>query len=106
MLSIEAALTGHLVLSTIHTNSAAGTIQRLINMNIEPFLISSAIKMVISQRLVKKLCPHCSIPYKIVDSAIQSKVSSYLSHIIEDNVADIDFYKANGCEKCDSSGFS
>ncbi len=106
MLAIEAALTGHLVLSTIHTNSAAGTIQRLINMNIEPFLISSALKMVISQRLVKRLCPHCGTTYKITDPAIQKKVSGYLSHVIEDDVADIDFYKSKGCEKCDSSGFS
>ena len=102
MLAIEAALTGHLVLSTIHTNSAAGTIQRLINMNIEPFLISSALKMVISQRLVKRLCPHCGTTYRITDPAIQKK----LSHIIEDDVAEIDFYKSKGCEKCDSSGFS
>lgn len=92
-LSIEAALTGHLVLSTIHTNSAAGTIQRLINMNIEPFLISSALKMIISQRLVKRLCPHCSIPYRITDPAMQSKISGYLSNIIEDDIAAIDFYK-------------
>ncbi len=106
MLAIEAALTGHLVLSTIHTNSAAGTIQRLINMNIEPFLISSALKMVISQRLVKKLCPHCGTSHKISDTAIQSKVAAYLSHIIEDDIADIDFTKANGCEKCDMSGFN
>jgi type II secretory ATPase GspE/PulE/Tfp pilus assembly ATPase PilB-like protein len=50
-LAVEAALTGHLVLSTIHTNSAAGTVQRLINMGVEPFLLASAMKMVISQRL-------------------------------------------------------
>lgn len=106
MLAIEAALTGHLVLSTIHTNSAAGTIQRLINMNIEPFLISSALKMVISQRLVKKLCPHCGTTHKITDPAMQSKVSGYLSHIIDDDVADIDFSKATGCEKCDNTGFA
>jgi type IV pilus assembly protein PilB len=94
------------VLSTIHTNSAAGTIQRLINMNIEPFLISSALKMVISQRLVKKTCPHCHTPYKIVDPAMQSTISGYLSNIIEDDVANIDFYKSSGCEKCDMSGIS
>lgn len=75
-------------------------------MDIEPFLISSALKMVISQRLVKKLCPHCDVPQKITDPVMQSKVSGYLSQIIEDNVADVDFYKAVGCEKCDSSGFS
>ncbi len=105
-LAIEAALTGHLVLSTIHTNSAAGTIQRLINMNIEPFLISSALKMVISQRLVKKLCPHCSTTYKVTDPTIQAKITGYLSNVIEDDVADIDFYKAVGCEKCDMSGYA
>lgn len=105
-LAIEAALTGHLILSTIHTNSAAGTVQRLINMNIEPFLISSALKMIISQRLVKKLCPHCSVPYNITNPSMQAKVSGYLSNITEDNIADIDFYKPTGCEKCDSSGFS
>jgi type II secretory ATPase GspE/PulE/Tfp pilus assembly ATPase PilB-like protein len=59
--------------------------------------------MVISQRLVKKLCPHCGTPQKIVDPIMQSKVSGYLSNVIEDDVADIDFYKATGCEKCDSS---
>lgn len=104
-LAIEAALTGHLILSTIHTNSAAGTVQRLINMNIEPFLISSALKMIISQRLVKRLCPHCSVPYKITDPSMQSKVSEYLSNIIEDDIAEIDFYKPIGCTKCDSTGF-
>ncbi len=65
MLAIEAALTGHLVLSTIHTNSAVGTIQRLSNMGVEPFLIASALKMVISQRLVKRLCPHCGKTLKM-----------------------------------------
>ena len=64
MLSIEAALTWHLVLSTIHTNSAAWTIQRLINMWIEPFLISSSLKLIVSQRLVKKNCEKCIKPYQ------------------------------------------
>lgn len=104
MLAIEAALTGHLVLSTIHTNSAAGTIQRLINMDIEPFLIASALKMVISQRLVKKLCPACAKGKKISDPVIQSKVKGYLNHVIEDRVEDIEFYESKGCEKCDGTG--
>ncbi|MCP4524186.1 MAG: type II/IV secretion system protein, partial [Candidatus Gracilibacteria bacterium] len=59
VLAVEAALTGHLVLSTIHTNSATGTVQRLINMGVEPFLLASAIKMVISQRLGKRICSDC-----------------------------------------------
>ena len=74
-------------------------------MNIEPFLISSALKMVISQRLVKKICPHCGATHKITDPAMQAKISGYLSHVIEDDVADIEFSQAQGCAKCDSSGF-
>jgi len=103
MLAIEAALTWHLVLSTIHTNSAAGTINRLINMDIEPFLISSALKMIVSQRLVKRLCPKCAKSYKIEDPIMKDKVAGYLSNVIEDRVDDIDFYKSAGCESCDMS---
>lgn len=104
MLAIEAALTGHLVLSTIHTNSAAGTIQRLINMDIEPFLIASALKMVISQRLVKRLCPACMKAQRLEDSAMIEKVKGYIGNVVEDNVEDIDFYTSTGCEQCDMSG--
>lgn len=78
MLAIEAALTGHLVLSTIHTNSAAGTIQRLVNMGIEPFLIASALKMVISQRLVKRLCPECHTSVHIEDPVTQERIREEL----------------------------
>jgi type IV pilus assembly protein PilB len=92
-LSIEAALTGHLVLSTIHTNSASATIQRLTNMDIEPFLIASALKMVISQRLVKKICPHCKAIHN-VDENIKNKIKEELADIIDpDEVDQIDFYK-------------
>lgn len=66
-LAVEAALTGHLVLSTIHTNSATGTIQRMINMGVEPFLLASAMKMVISQRLGKRLCQNCKQVEDVVD---------------------------------------
>jgi type IV pilus assembly protein PilB len=100
MLAIEAALTGHLVLSTIHTNSAAWTIQRLINMWIEPFLISSALKLVVSQRLVKRLCDKCKADYKIKDEAIIKKVWSYLNSVIDEKVEDINFNKGAGCEVC------
>lgn len=99
-LSIEAALTGHLVLSTIHTNSASATIQRLTNMDIEPFLIASALKMVISQRLVKKICPHCKAIHN-VDENIKNKIKEELADIIDpDEVDQIDFYKWTWCEEC------
>jgi type II secretory ATPase GspE/PulE/Tfp pilus assembly ATPase PilB-like protein len=58
-IAIEASLTGHLVLSTIHTNSAAETITRIINMDVQPFLIPASVNAIIAQRLIKRLCPHC-----------------------------------------------
>jgi type IV pilus assembly protein PilB len=105
MLAIEAALTGHLVLSTIHTNSAAGTIQRLINMGVEPFLIASALKMVISQRLVKKLCEHCKTTFHIVDTTTQETIATALAGVVDDPVPEIEFYKPVGCPHCDNSGY-
>ena len=93
MLAIEAALTGHLVLSTIHTNSAAGTIQRLVNMGVEPFLISSALKMIISQRLVKRLCPHCKKEGKIENPLSLKKVNDEIGRFFDEPVANIDFFK-------------
>lgn len=105
-LSIEAALTGHLVLSTIHTNSASATIQRLINMGIEPFLIASAVKMVISQRLVKKVCPHCKKAHTL-DDHIRTKVVNELKDIMdEQEILELEFVKWEGCPKCKWSGYS
>lgn len=104
-LSIEAALTGHLVLSTIHTNSAAATIQRLINMGIEPFLIASAVKMVISQRLVKRICPHCRVAHDL-DEHVKAKVYNELKDVMdEEEIHSLKFFKALGCEKCKHSGY-
>ena len=105
MLAIEAALTGHLVLSTIHTNSAAGTIQRLINMGVEPFLIASALKMVISQRLVKKLCDKCHTTFRITDEATTATIGTALAGVIDDPVGEIEFYKPVGCPVCEHTGY-
>lgn len=105
LLSIEAALTGHLVLSTIHTNSASATIQRLINMGIEPFLIASALKMVISQRLVKKICPSCKAPHPI-DEFTKAKVKKELSDIMEaSDIEELEFFKWSGCAECKHTGY-
>jgi len=99
-LAVEAALTGHLVLSTIHTNSAAATIQRLINMDVEPFLLSSALKMVISQRLWKRLCQDCKAQYPITDYE-KRKVEHFLTPILEkQDLENLVFYKWGWCEKC------
>jgi len=104
-LAVEAALTGHLVLSTIHTNSAAGTIQRLINMGVEPFLLASAMKMVISQRLWKRLCKNCKQEHKL-EPLVREKVKRFLLPIMDE--ADIDnavFYRGVGCDICSGTGY-
>lgn len=100
ILAVEAALTWHLVLSTIHTNSAAATVQRLINMWVEPFLLASAMKMVISQRLWKKICPHCKEVDQIKDIE-KRKVKEILGPIIDkEEIDNVVFYHWKWCEKC------
>ena len=66
-IAIKAALTGHLVLSTLHTNDAPSTITRLMNMGIEPFLVASSVNLVLAQRLVRRICKDCKAPHKYTD---------------------------------------
>lgn len=95
-IALQASLTGHLVLSTIHTNSAVSTITRLIDMGAEPFLISSSLLVVVSQRLVRKLCEHCKTPVSPqVRSAVEARYKRDLANI----------YRAVGCEQCGTSGY-
>jgi len=104
-LAVEAALTGHLVLSTIHTNSATGTIQRLINMGVEPFLLASAMRMVISQRLGKRLCPHCQEPQELTDQ-MKKKIKDQLGNIMDESeIEKLVFYKWKGCDHCSNTGY-
>ena len=98
-IAIQAALTGHLVLSTIHTNSAPATITRLIDMGIEPFLIASSIVCVIAQRLIRTLCPHCKEKYKPTDEELKS------IGLTEAQAAKITFYKPVGCDECMKTGY-
>ncbi|KKR96225.1 MAG: Type II secretion system protein E [candidate division TM6 bacterium GW2011_GWE2_41_16] len=98
-IAIQAALTGHLVLSTLHTNSAASTITRLLDMGIEPFLISSTVVGVMAQRLVRKLCQECKEVYTPTPEALK-KVG-----ISPEEASKITFYKAKGCDECLQSGF-
>ena len=95
-IAIESALTGHLVLSTIHTNDAPGGLTRLTEMGIEPFLSASAIIGIIAQRLVRKLCDNCKVPYKAT--------ASRLSKLRLTN-KDVKFYRAEGCFQCRSTGY-
>jgi len=104
-LAVEAALTGHLVVSTIHTNSAPWTVQRLINMWVEPFLLSSAMKMIISQRLWKRICKFCKEEYKPTEAETKMIEEHLLPIAAEDSVDQITFYHWAGCEKCSWSGY-
>lgn len=97
-IAIQAALTGHLVLSTLHTNSAPASITRLIDMGVEPYLIASSVVIVIAQRLVRKLCS-CKKPYTPTPEALKSV------GLTPADVAGITLYEPAGCEKCSNSGY-
>ena len=94
-MAIEAALTGHLVFSTLHTNDAAGAFPRLLEMGLEPFLVSTAIKGVLAQRLVRRICKYCKEPVEISPSL---REELHLS-------PDMQFYHGKGCDKCEGSGY-
>jgi type IV pilus assembly protein PilB len=95
-ISIEAALTGHLVLSTLHTNDAPSAITRLVEMGIEPFLLASSVRCVVAQRLARVLCTSCKRPTRL-EAAVLTR-SGFMAD------ADFDAYEAVGCARC-SSGF-
>lgn len=99
MIAIESALTGHLVLSTLHTNDAASSLTRLIEMGIEPFLASSAVDCVVAQRLARKLCDHCKEGYKPTKKALDE-----IDFPIPESKIDV-VYRARGCKKCNNTGY-
>lgn len=107
-MATHAALTGHLVLSTLHTNDAAGALPRLINMGVEPFLITSSINAVIGQRLVRKICDDCREPAAIppaIKTFVQKELSEVPSGQLKNiNVEQLVFYHGKGCTKC-SNGY-
>ncbi len=100
-IAIQASLTGHLVFSTLHTNDSVGSIIRLIDMAVEPFLIGSSLEAVIAQRLVRKLCPHCKELY-IPSPEIMRRIG--LSEI-ENGEPEPRLYRAGGCKHCMQSGY-
>ncbi len=100
---LKAALTGHLVLSTLHTNDALGAIPRLIDMGMEPFLLSSSLELVAAQRLVRILCPYCKTPYHPESSMIAKIINE--GHFNPKDVSTWTFYKAVGCPKCVGTGY-
>lgn len=96
-IAIRAAITGHLVLSTLHTNDAVSAIDRLVDIGVEPYLISSALRGVISQRLVRKVCPHCKKAYRPEAEELA------MLGLPED--ANVQFYRGEGCQECYHTGY-
>ena len=109
-IAIEASLTGHLVLSTIHTNSAVETLTRILNMGVQPFLMASTIELIIAQRLVRKLCQKCKVPMQ-PDTEIMELVKKALSKLnTKDEIEPallqkMEFFEAKGCAECDNIGY-
>ena len=97
-IAIKSALTGHLVLSTVHTTTACGSVVRLVNMGVEPFLISSSLVAIVAQRLIRKLCPKCKEAYEPTESL------SIRLPLVKKNKKTI-FYRPKGCEQCFNTGF-
>ncbi len=120
-LATQAALTGHLVLATLHTNSAAGALPRMLDMGVEPFLIGSTVNIVVAQRLVRKVCTECKVAYpapvekikklhEVLNGLKGFDMYSYPNNdgkdlnTIEDDV--VMLYKGKGCPKCNNTGYS
>lgn len=97
-IAVQASLTGHLVLSTVHTNSAVGAVTRLRDMGVEPFLLASTVTSIVAQRLVRRLCPDCKTPY--------TPTAREMSDLALTKAPKAPFYKAVGCESCRGIGYA
>jgi type IV pilus assembly protein PilB len=98
-IAIKAALTGHLVFSTVHTNDAASTVVRLINMNVEPFLIADSVILIVAQRLVRRLCQKCRVSHKLPEKALLD------IGFLPEEVKSVSVWKAAGCDTCNNTGY-
>src|SRR5262249_3914802 len=97
-IAVQASLTGHLVLSTLHTNDAPSSVTRLINIGVEPYLISSAVNAILAQRLVRKICTHCKKEYQ--PSAEMREFLSLQGFASETT------FKGDGCDRCRKTGYT
>ena len=97
-IAVQASITGHLVVSTLHTNSAAGSISRLINMGVEGYLLADSLVGIIAQRLVRRLCPYCKKPHLITDT--ERRIMGIRADV------NPEIYEPVGCERCDNTGYS
>jgi len=99
-IAIRAALTGHLVFSTLHTNDAAGAVTRLIDMGVEPFLLASSLEGILAQRLVRRICPKCKEPYQPDETLLKS-----LNGTVK-LAPGVEFYHGTGCNECNQTGMT
>jgi len=120
-IALHAAMTGHLVLSTLHTNNAPAALPRLLDMGAEPFLVASTVNVIVAQRLVRRLCPNCRTAYKLSQKEIRSLENNFnTKEILEflknsgqlekkiksgDSLKDLEFYRAKGCGQCNNEGY-
>jgi type IV pilus assembly protein PilB len=103
-IATQAALTGHLVLSTLHTNDAPGSINRLVDMGIEPFMAASTVVAILAQRLIRGVCPNCKTPYRLApDAPLYPVVTNALGDFPPDRLI---FYWGKGCRQCNNTGYS
>src|SRR3954452_1626399 len=98
-IAVKAALTGHLVLSTLHTNDAPSTINRLMNMGIEPFLVATSVQLIAAQRLARRICSNCKEPVEMTPQALLNVGFK------KDEIGTFTVYKGRGCDKCNSTGY-
>jgi type IV pilus assembly protein PilB len=98
-LATQAALTGHLVFSTLHTNEACGAVTRLVNLQIEPYLVAATLRGVLAQRLVRKSCPHCRVAYE-PDDALKTLLGT------SSTTGSVQLWRGEGCSRCRDTGFS
>ncbi|OGE74335.1 MAG: hypothetical protein A3I07_02695 [Candidatus Doudnabacteria bacterium RIFCSPLOWO2_02_FULL_42_9] len=116
--AVHAALTGHIVLSTIHTNNASGALPRLLDIGVEPYLIASVVNAVVGQRLTRQICSDCKTEYKITaDYEVDLKKDYNIDHLLKvmkdekfidaqvKSLTELTFYKGKGCEKCNHTGY-
>jgi len=113
-LAVHAALTGHIVLSTLHANDAFGAIPRLIDMKVAPFLLSSSINTVIAQRLVRKICPYCreeivlseNLEKEVEDALENQNIEGFnLEEYRDSETGHLKFYRGKGCSRCNQEGY-
>jgi type IV pilus assembly protein PilB len=98
-IAVEASLTGHIVLSTLHTNDAPSAVTRLLDLGLEPFLITATLEAIIAQRLVRKICLNCRMPYEPTDEEL------YELELTRSEIEGKQFHYGTGCKKCNGTGY-